>query len=56
MSMDILLEVALAFVRRVWDTAIRHPQGFLIMQRELEAFYRRFQITVQKPITAFRVS
>lgn len=56
MSMDIVLEVALAFVRRVWDTALRQPNGFLIIQRELEAFYRRFQLTVQKPITAFRVS
>lgn len=56
MSMDLVLEVALAFVRRVWDTAMHQPNGFLIIQRELEAFYRRFQITVQKPISAFRLS
>lgn len=56
MSMDLLLEVALAFVKRVWDTALRQPNGFLIIQRELEAFYHRFQLTVQKPLTAFRVS
>lgn len=55
-AMEILLEVASAYAQRVWDTARKQPEAFLIINRELEAFYRRFQITVQKPITAFRMT
>lgn len=55
-AMEILLEVAITYVQRVWDTALKQPEAFLIIKRELETFYRRFQLTVQKPITAFRMT
>lgn len=54
MAMEILLEVAVNYVRRVWEKAKQGGEAFLSIRRELEAFFQRFQITVQKPISAFR--
>ena len=54
MAMEILLEVVGNYVRRVWEKAKQGVEAFLSIRRELEAFFARFQLTVQKPLSAFR--
>lgn len=55
MAMELLMEVAVNYVHRVWEKAKQGCEAFLSIQWELEAFFRRFQITVQKPLSAFRM-
>lgn len=54
MAREILLEVTVNYVHRVWEKAKQGGEAFLSIRRELEAFFSRFQLTVQKPLAAFR--
>jgi len=54
MAREILVEVAVHYVRRVWEKAKQGVEAFLSIRRELEAFFARFQLTVDKPLAAFR--
>lgn len=55
MAMELLLEVTVNYVRRVWEKAKQGREAFLSIRWELEAFFHRFQIPVQKPLSAFRM-
>lgn len=55
MARELLLQVAVNYVHRVWEKAQQSRQAFLSIRWELEAFFQRFQLTVQKPLSAFRM-
>ena len=56
MATEILQEVAINYVHQVWEKAKQGREAFLSIRGELEAFFARFQLTVDKPLAAFRTS